>query len=108
MVLASLSLVASAHAAKWDKANNPNYFNGVAKSKMEASFASLPLVGKLKDNRLGWSDSYWPSYKGGIAYRWNHPDPQPFTYKILNKEQVQKMSEEELGQLSPAELYDIA
>jgi hypothetical protein len=45
---------------------------------------------------------------GGIAYRWNHPDPQPFNFKLHTKEELKKMSEMELSQLSPAELYDIA
>lgn len=108
VVLASLALVGSAQAAKWDRANNPNYFNGIAKNKMELTFSKLPLEAVLKDDRLGWSDSYWPSFLGGIAYRWNHPNPEPFKYKFHTKAEIIKMSEEELSQLSPAELYDIA
>src|SRR5690606_24809793 len=108
VVLASLALVGSAQAAKWDRANNPNYFNGIAKNNMELSFSKLPLEATLKDDRLGWSDSYWPSFLGGVAYRWNHPNPEPFKYKFHTREEILKMSQEELSQLSPAELYDIA
>lgn len=109
-VLVSMSLLfgISVHAARWNKSNNPNFFNPIVKVKMNPAFVDLPLKAELLDNRYGWSETYWPSYKGGIAYRWNHPDPQPFTYKLHTKEQLLKMSEVELGQLSPAELYDIA
>jgi len=108
LVLSSLCLVSAAHGAKWDKANNPNYFNIIINSKVNTDFRELPLVATLKDDRLGWSDSFWPSNMGGIAYRWNHPQPQPFNYKFHTREEVKKMSEKELSQLSPAELYDIS
>ena len=108
VVLASLALVGSAHAAKWDKANNPYYFNNVAQTKLTPQFSSLPLVAKIKDDRYGWSESYWPANKGGVAYRWNHPNPENFKYRLHSKEELMKMSENELSMLSPAELYDIA
>lgn len=108
VVLATLALVSTAHAAKWNKSNNPNYFNGVAKQKMVAAFHELPLKAELQDHSVGWSETYWPSRLGGIAYRWNHPDPQPFKYQLKTKEELKLMSEAELNQLSPAELYDIA
>lgn len=108
IVLATLSLIGSAQAELFDKNNNPNYFNVVANNPMNPKFGSLPLSAKLQDERLGWSESYWPSNVGGIAYRWNHPNPTPFQYKFLTKEEVLKLSEQELSQLSPAELYDIS
>ena len=107
-VIATMTLIGTAHAAKWNRANNPDYFNPIAKSKMNHNFLDLPLKGELQDNRYGWSETYWPSNLGGIAYRWNHPNPEPFTFKLNSKEEVLKMSESELSQLSPAELYDIA
>lgn len=107
-VIAVVTIAGTAHAAKWNRSNNPDYFNPVAKSKMNHNFADLPLKAELQDDRLGWSETYWPSNLGGIAYRWNHPDPMPFKYKLHSKEEVLKMSEAELSQLSPAELYDIA
>ncbi len=108
VVLATVAIAAQAHAAKWDKSNNPNYFNAVAKVKMNSQFADLPLKAEITDNRFGWSESYWPSNLGGIAYRWNSPNPEPFKYKLKTKAEVAKMSESELSELSPAELYDIA
>lgn len=108
IVLATLSLVGQVHAAKWNRANNPSYFNPVAKTPMNFTFAELPLKAEIQDNRFGWSETYWPSNLGGIAYRWNHSNPQPFKYKFHTKEQLKAMNENELSQLSPAELYDIA
>lgn len=107
-VLAGILMVSGAHAEKWNRSNNPEFFNPIAKNKMVLNFADLPLKGELQDQRYGWSDSYWPSNKGGIAFRWNHPDPQPFKYKLHTKEEIKNMSEAQLGELSPSELYDIA
>lgn len=108
VVLASFALVGSAHAVRWNKANNPYYFDPVAKIKFTPVFNDLPLAAKIQDDRYGWSESFWPSKKGGIAFRWNHPNPQPFTYKLHTKEELLKMSEQQLSELSPAELYDIS
>ncbi len=107
-VLASLALISESQAARWNRANNPNFFNAVAKEKMVAEFGELPLKGQIRDDRYGWSESYWPSNLGGIAYRWNHPNPQPFKYKLLTREELRGMSEAQIGELSPAELYDIS
>ncbi len=109
VVLTTLSLMASgAYAAKWNRSNNPDYFNPVAKSMMSHSFASLPLKAELQDSRFGWSETYWPSNLGGIAYRWNSVNPQPFKFKLHTKEELRSMSEKEMSELSPAELYDIS
>lgn len=66
------------------------------------------MEGKLDDTTLGWSETYWPANKGGIAYRWNAKNPQPFKEKLLTREEVMKASQDQLSELSPAELYDIA
>lgn len=98
----------SAYAERWDANNNPNHFNKIMGTNVITAYDLLPLTGRLDDERLGWSDTYWPANKGGIAYRWNHPDPTPFRYSFLTKEQIKKMTRLELEQLSPAELYDIS
>lgn len=108
VVLATLSLIGQVHAAKWDRSNNPNFFNPIAKNKMNFVFAELPLKAELQDNRYGWSETYWPSNKGGIAFRWNSPNPQPFKYRFFTKEELKAMNENQISELSPAELYDVA
>lgn len=101
-------LTANAFAERWDGANSPFNMNRVARSTMITSFDDLPAAANLADNRYAWSETYWPSNKGGIAYRWSHPDPQPFKYRLHTKEELKTMSAAQVGQLSPAELYDIA
>jgi hypothetical protein len=108
LVFASVLAATSAMAEKWDRSNNPHYFEIITDGPMNVEFRSLPLSSKLLDDRFGWSESYWPSNKGGIAYRWNSPNPQPFEYKLLKKEDLKKMTEAQLSELSPAELYDIS
>lgn len=103
-----ISFVPSAFAELYNGSSHPANFTRIAGMNIITDFNSLPLRGKLNDDRLGWSESYWPSNKGGIAYRWNHPDPQPFKYRLHTKEELMRMGQKELGQLSPAELYDIA
>ncbi|WPU67030.1 hypothetical protein [Peredibacter starrii] len=108
LVLATVALIGSAHAAKWDRNNNPKLFDAVAATKINMTFHDLPLSARLLDDSMAWSETFWPSRFGGIAYRWNHPNPQPFKYTLHTKEELLKMSEKELSQLSPSELYDIA
>jgi hypothetical protein len=121
LVFASLTLATAAMAEKFDRANNPTYFNLVAKSPIVLKFSELPLKSKLRDERMGWSENYWRSDYGGVAYRWNDPGTRwasvmengkekkvPLRYKILTKDEVMKMSEADLEKLSAAELYDIA
>src|SRR4051812_36376264 len=104
MVFSTLFVMAQlAHAVKWDKLNQPTNFNIITRGTTEFSLARLPLKAKLRDDRLGWSETYWPSNKGGIAYRWNSKNPEPFTYRLHKKGELMRMSEEELSELSPAE-----
>ena len=106
-VLTLALLSTSVYAEKIPVNNSPNVFSKIVNTQMIYRFDSLPLSGRLNDDRLGWSESFWPSNRGGIAYRWSHPNPQPFKYKLYSKEELKKMNEKEVGQLSPAELYDI-
>lgn len=108
LILIALIVADPVHAELFNRTNNPANFNSIAGVPLTTKFDSLPMNGKLADKRMGWSESYWPSNKGGIAYRWNHPDPQPFKFRLYTKQELLRMSEKELSQLSPAELYDIA
>jgi hypothetical protein len=110
LFLASMMIVSStAFAELYDGSAHPSNFTRLAGGvNLTLNYNALPKSGKLNDDRLGWSETYWPSNKGGVAYRWNHPDPQPFKYHLNTKEELMKMSQKELSQLSPAELYDIS
>jgi hypothetical protein len=99
------AMVISAFARnKWDGWNSPSKIG----ENVEYHLDQLPMSGSLDlDDGLGWSGSYWPSEKGGIAHRWNHPTPNNFKYKTNSLETLKLMSQEQINQLSPAEKYDI-
>lgn len=108
ILLSMLITSNSVFAELFDSGSHPANFTRIAGMNIITKFSSLPKNGRVSDDRLGWSESYWPSNKGGVAYRWNHPDPNPFKYRLYSKEELKMMSKSEIGQLSPAELYDIS
>ncbi len=83
-----------------------NYQNAPIKLSDEynAKLADLPL--EAQTDIIPWTDSYWPSYKGGLADRWQTGE-SIFEATLNNKNDVQSMSENEIKRLSPAEKYDI-
>jgi len=90
--------------SSWRDWNNPSRFE----KNFNYNFDRLPLQGDIgKETGKGWSGSYWPTHKGGIAYRWNHPNPRNFKYISPSKENIMSMSSDEIAMLSPAEKYDI-
>jgi hypothetical protein len=97
-----------AFAERFEEGNSPVFFKKLAGTEMITNFKQLPTNGEQLDDRYGWSETYWPSNVGGIAYRWNHPNPEPFKYKFNSKEELKRMGMQELSQLSPAEMYDVA
>ncbi|MCX6111321.1 MAG: hypothetical protein NTZ90_17130 [Proteobacteria bacterium] len=86
----------------WDEVNDPLRLG----TDYERNFKMLPLAGAL--DKTPWSDTYWPSYMGGVAYRWNGTPSEGFAYTAPNAATVAKMTPEELAALSPAEKFDIA
>ncbi|MEK7358099.1 MAG: hypothetical protein AAB250_16755 [Bdellovibrionota bacterium] len=69
-------------------------------------FDVLPTKGTV--SKKPWSDTYWPSQKGGAAWRWQRKNPShPIFYDTKGPRALAKMSETELDTLSPAEKYDI-
>lgn len=85
---------------EWDIANDPLH----VRSDYQRKFAALPTNGQLK--RQPWSDTYWPSNRGGIAARWNSGE-DGFSYKLNGKNKLRSMSQYDLAGLSPAEKFDI-
>ncbi|MEN9836099.1 MAG: hypothetical protein RL011_2292 [Pseudomonadota bacterium] len=87
----------------WNAANDPLLLGG----QFDRTFLSLPMAGHLETRP--WTDSYWPSYLGGISQRWRSTlaaDGQ-FTYISPTREQAVAMTLADLADLSPAEKYDI-
>ena len=85
----------------WNARNNPVLFS----SSYEKTFTLLPLSGRTA--QTPWSDSYWPSNRGGISVRWNKANPENFSYVPPTREAVFQMTESQLEALSPAEKYDL-
>lgn len=102
-IIIALSFITLAHSSEWSNSNNP--FKLV--SHLQTELVSLPLDGKLKDQRLGWPGNHWANFLGGIAHRWSSSNPQNFTYKLHTLSELQKLEPHELDELSPAEKFDI-
>ena len=88
----------------WDSANAPEKI-GLNKRGYETDFYRLKKNAQL--SQKPWSGSYWPTYKGGISYRWAHPsmsDQSRVFYKIKKADQL---SSQEIRYLSPSEKIDL-
>jgi len=92
-----------ANAGSWDGYNDPHRFG----SGYEFHYELLPLKGAVDASRVPWSESYWPRNRGSINLRWNAEPQVGFNYRSPLKEEVLKMSMEELMKLSPTEKYDL-
>ncbi|MBF0367637.1 MAG: hypothetical protein HQK50_18830 [Oligoflexia bacterium] len=109
-----LTITTSTFAAGWNNANNPALMAGVGEFakqnlKIETNFNTLPIAGDLAKEKTAWPDTYWPTYQGGIANRFIQDYDKVVTIaKLHSKEEILKMSEEDLAKLSPAEKFDIA
>lgn len=108
LLLTTLALSGIVRAERFTEGSNPSFFSKISGTQIITKMNLLPLKGQLSDDRFGWSETYWPSNLGGIAYRWNHPNPEPFKYRKYTKDELKKLTLLEMSQLSPAELYDIA
>lgn len=85
----------------WNNINDPMHFS----SSYERKFANLPTSGSLA--KKPWSDTYWPSYQGGIAARWRVQNSNNFSYKPYSLAELKTLNPESIARLSPAEKYDI-
>ncbi|MCA2961485.1 MAG: hypothetical protein IOD12_14635 [Silvanigrellales bacterium] len=84
----------------WDPNNDPLNLGPGFVRELDA----LPVSAKLA--KVPWSDSYWPSRKGGISHRWLSSEPNDFQYASPSKDELARMSLRERAELSPAEKYD--
>lgn len=84
----------------WDSANDPRRLAG----QYVTNFYQLPQGGQTAV--APWSDYYWASPKGGLAFRWS-ANQIPIQYQPYSINQIRDLSHEQLARLSPAEKYDI-
>ncbi len=71
------------------------------------SFSTLPIEGYI--GFKPYSDTYWPDYQRGIANRWNSAGRLPNfgQYSTYSLSELRRLSQRQLGGLSPAEKFDI-
>lgn len=91
----------------WNPANAPEIFG-----LKSARYDSIPLSANLTDAKATWSGSYWPTYQGGVSYRWQVNRSQSenyrdYIYQPMTAAQSQNLSSDQLNLLSPAEKYDL-
>ncbi len=79
----------------------------IMSSGFKYRLAELPTEGFFDAGTKAWSSTYWPSNKGSIGNRWNSPLKETFDYYSPNRDQVKRMSQEQIATLSPAEKYDL-
>jgi hypothetical protein len=111
-VFASLALIIAAQSCgrdggqvreAWNATNDPLRLQGSYERKLGA----LPIKGTL--DVKPWSDTYWPSSKGGVAARWFNAvsGESAFSYKLYTLAEIKTLSQDQLKRLSPAEKFDI-
>ena len=88
--------------ARWNERNNPELISG---RDYESILSELPLTGEVSDKP--WSDDYWPTYRGGLSYRWNDSDQKKINYNPLTKADINQLRSSQTARLSPAEKYDL-
>ncbi|MFT6602754.1 MAG: hypothetical protein ACJARO_000262, partial [Bacteriovoracaceae bacterium] len=109
VLLISLSTARAADNKRaWDRDNNPNKmgYDYITRTyQYDNSFDALPLEGSL--SKAPWSGDYWPTYKGGITYRWNSKKStnENIAYKLTGVTNIKSL--DELAKLSPSEKYDL-
>jgi hypothetical protein len=74
------------------------------KYQYETQFDKLPLIADLP--KTPWSDYYWPTYKGGLTYRWAQESSDQARY-VYQTKPFAELSANEIAVLSPAEKYDL-
>jgi hypothetical protein len=81
----------------WDRPNAP----GQLLADYQDVLSELPLEGSTE--KKPWSDSYWPSHRGGLSWQWQG-DPG---VRRPSRDKLRDMTPEQIARLSPAEKYDI-
>jgi hypothetical protein len=110
LILASVASTAFAREA-WNSANDPQGMRLETSPALETRLEKIPTSGSME--KLPWSDSYWPSYQGGIARRWREGragDTRSWTYGARGVNTLGRLKRESIERvrvMSPAEKLDV-
>lgn len=88
----------------WDFKNSPERI-GLNSSQYETRFFKLKKKATLTVKP--WSGSYWPTYRGGISYRWNHPTQTDEVRAFYKLESFMDLNPSKIKLLSPSEKMDL-
>jgi hypothetical protein len=97
-------VVSGSEKGGWNGANMPENLS----ESYVRNFSRLPLQARLSDDRIPWSDSFWPSRYASIANRWQVDAESYSSYRLATLQDLRRMSREQLARMSPAEKYDVA
>jgi hypothetical protein len=103
----SLSAAVLARIEPWNYINSPDRLN----TGYEKNFFRLPKEAEV--SQKPWSDTYWPSDRGGLGWRWYsasgvNESPGATHYNgHYDYRSLLQMSKEQLSALSPIEKFDI-
>lgn len=92
----------------WDKTNHPalmdvDYLTNEKKYILD--YHRLPLTARLPE--VPWTTSYWPTYTGGISYRWADPNGYEAQIGYTLSDYATVTEYESIKTMSPAEKFDI-
>ena len=124
LVCGSVFLSATAGATGWTSfsINDPHWFTQYwHPTPYNFQFDQLPLSGATANQNIPWSDSYWPSNRAGMAYRWKEnqkenmdQDMPPserqrlfFDVHRYSLNELRSMTKDQIANLSPLEKYSI-
>jgi hypothetical protein len=93
----------SASTSAWNGANDP----AIMSTNFEVILSKLPTKGNLFEDAKAWPGYYWANNKGGIAQRWNAPNPEHFKYESPTRSEITFLSSTDINRLSPAEKFDL-
>ncbi|WP_141731153.1 hypothetical protein [Oligoflexus tunisiensis] len=74
-------------------------------------YTDVRATAQINSPQKFWSGFYWPTYQGGISYRWQYGGQTEsytaYLYPIPSFPEYQQLRPEQLQRLSPAEKYDV-
>lgn len=103
-ILSSSAYAAPTLFEAWQGFSSPEILG----SGFNPNFRSLPTSGSTYyDGPRFWSAHYWPSKEGGINNRWNNRSRVGFNYASPARQELLRMSANQIAALAPSEKYDI-
>ncbi|MBI2602185.1 MAG: hypothetical protein HYW48_03940 [Deltaproteobacteria bacterium] len=96
----------STQKERWDARNDPGLMESMVEQyRYVQEFDQLPLEGTLE--KIPWTGDYWPTFKGGITYRWNDEASEELDRYAYDLIPFSQLNESQIPILSAAEKFDL-